>query len=188
MKQSEIIKLLSDRELKKQLILSQFLFLAASILLSYFLFDSLDDWLLLFEWDPKQLFIFGLLPGLLVVLFNLALEMVVPERHLDDDGINKRIFGSQSVPFIIVFSLLIALSEEMLFRGLIQTVFGYVFASLFFAFIHFRYLKKPVLLLSVLAVSFLIGYLYELTGNLLVTITAHFTVDALLGLVIRYRK
>ncbi|WP_404453206.1 type II CAAX prenyl endopeptidase Rce1 family protein [Oceanobacillus kapialis] len=49
-------------------------------------------------------------------------------------------------------------------------------------------MKKPVLFISVLLVSFYIGYLFEQTGNLIVTITAHFIVDFLLGLTIRFYK
>lgn len=84
--------------------------------------------------------------------------------------------------------MLVAIAEELLFRGVIQTTFGYLISSTLFALIHFRYLKKPVLLISVLFVSFYIGYIFILTENLLVTITAHFVVDFTLGLVIRFQK
>src|SRR5699024_11474282 len=59
---------------------------------------------------------------------------------------------------------------ELLFRGVLQTTFGYIPASVIFALVHVRYLSKPVLLISVLLISFFIGYLFEVTGNLYVTI------------------
>ena len=73
----------------------------------------------------------------------------------------------------------------MLFRS---TTFGFVFASVLFAFVHYRYLRKPVLFISIVFVSFYLGFLFKLTENLLVTIVVHFIVDFLLGLIIRKQK
>ncbi|WP_067725410.1 CPBP family intramembrane glutamic endopeptidase [Oceanobacillus damuensis] len=188
MKQSEIIKQLSDKELKKQLYLSQSLFILISILLSFVLFDNFSDWLHYFDWNVHEILTKGILSGLIIVLIDLAMIYILPKNYYDDDGINERIFSSQSVSFILFFSFFVAVSEELLFRGVIQTEFGYIAASLLFAIVHIRYMKKPVLFISILFVSFYIGYLYELTNNLLVTITAHFCVDFLLGLVIRLKK
>src|SRR5699024_10988980 len=85
-----------------------------------------------------------------------------------------------------MIALIVSISEELLFRGVIRTVFGYVFASSVFALIHIRYLRQPVLLISIIFVSFYIGYLFEIIGNLLVTMTTHFIVDFLLGVIIGY--
>ncbi|UJL48116.1 CPBP family intramembrane metalloprotease [Virgibacillus sp. NKC19-16] len=188
MKQSEIIKMISDEELKKQLLLSQFIFLFIGFILSIFLFDNLSEWLIYIEWDVHEIVYYGVIPGLIIVFIDILLMVVFPKRYYDDGGINERIFKNQSIAYIFILSLVVAVSEEILFRGVIQTTFGYVFTSVLFALIHFRYLKKPVLLISVLFVSFYIGYMFEITGNLLVTITAHFTVDFLLGLLIRFQK
>src|SRR5690625_3487599 len=97
-------------------------------------------------------------------------------------------FQNRSIGDIFLLALIIAISEELLFRGIIQTTFGYFIASLIFALVHLRYLKKPVLFLSVLLLSFYIGFLFKITGSLLVTITMHFTIDFLLGLMIRFQK
>ncbi|WP_044476910.1 CPBP family intramembrane glutamic endopeptidase [Oceanobacillus massiliensis] len=188
MKQSEIIKQLSDSELKKQLFLSQSLFFILSILLSGFLFDKLTDWQLYFQWDITELLFCGVLPGLLIVSIDVLFLFWLSPKYYDDDGINERIFGNRSVRFIFSFTLFVAISEELLFRGVIQNVFGYLIASSLFAFVHLRYLKKPVLFISIMFISFFIGYMYERTNNLLVTITLHFLVDFLLGMVIRYKK
>lgn len=188
MKQSEIIKMMSDEELKKQLLLSQFLFLFIGFILSIFLFNKLTDWFIYINWDINEIVYYGVIPGLIIVFIDILLMIVLPKRYYDDGGINERIFKNQSIAYIFILSLVVAISEEVLFRGVIQTTFGYVFASVLFALVHFRYLKKPVLLVSVLFVSFYIGYMFEITGNLLVTIIAHFTVDFLSGLLIRFPK
>lgn len=141
-----------------------------------------------FDWDISQIFFYGVITGVIIVGIDIMLIFIFSKKYYDDGGINERIFKSESIAYIFFISLAVAISEELLFRGVIQTTFGYVFASILFAFIHFRYLKKPVLLISILFVSFYIGYMFEITGNLLVTITAHFIVDFLLGLVIRFQS
>ncbi|MFZ3577055.1 CPBP family intramembrane glutamic endopeptidase [Virgibacillus sp. DJP39] len=186
-KQSDIIKQLSDHDLKFQLIVSQSLLICLSITLSYFLFESFLDWHYYFELSYYDFFYYGVLPGLIIVAIDLCLTLL-PARFYDDGGINQRIFRNRSVLEIFVLVLLIAIAEELLFRGVIQTTFGYILASTLFALIHFRYLQKPVLFLSILLVSFYIGYIFLLTENLFVTIIIHFVVDFVLGLTIRFQK
>ncbi|HLR66349.1 CPBP family intramembrane glutamic endopeptidase [Virgibacillus alimentarius] len=188
MKQTELIKQLTDDELKKQLILSQLFLIVLSLILSFFLFSTLVDWVQYFRWLPKEILQFGVFPGIAIVFIDLILMYIFPKRYYDDGGINERIFKNLSIKEIFLITLLIAISEELLFRGVIQTTFGYLFASILFALVHLRYLKKPVLLISVLVISFLIGYIFMLTENLFVTITTHFIVDFLLGIIIRMQK
>lgn len=187
-KQAEIIKQLSKRELLLNLYLSQFIFITIAIVLSIFLFDDLVEFLTLFKWDLGQIIIFGVLPGLIIVLIDLILIKHLPEKHYDDGGINQKIFTSLSIPQIFILSLVVSFSEELLFRGVIQTSFGFIIASVLFALVHFRYLNKVVLLISVLLLSFIIGYLYLQTNNLLVPIAAHFTIDFLLGIYYRLNR
>src|SRR5699024_498053 len=188
MKQNELIKQMTDKELKKQVILSQLIFITIGIILSIFLFEEMSDWLLYFNWNPKEVFYYGVISGLIIVSIDLIIMYIFPGRYYDDGGINEKLFKNLSISDIFCVTLIIAVSEEILFRGVVQTTFWYVFTSVLFALMHIRYLKKPVLLISVLLISFYIGYLFELTGNLYVTITSHFTVDFLLGLFIRFQK
>ncbi|WP_085992005.1 CPBP family intramembrane glutamic endopeptidase [Oceanobacillus senegalensis] len=187
MKQREIIKQLSDKELKKQLFLSQAILLGIAILLSLIFFNSFSDWLVYIEWNEKEVLLFGIIPGLIIVIFDLFLMKIFPKHALDDGGINERILRGQPIGFIFLLSIFVSISEELLFRGVIQTTFGYIVASVIFALVHFRYLTKPILFVSIVMVSFIIGYLFEITENILVTIFAHFTVDFLLGLIIRFK-
>lgn len=188
MKQSELIQKISDEDLKKSLILSQLLFLMLSLILSLFLFENIFDWFDYFHLHPREIIYYGVIPGVFIVTIDIILIKYLPQRYYDDGGMNQKLFQNRSIGDIFQLTLLIAISEELLFRGVLQTTFGYVIASIVFALVHFRYLKKPVLLISVLLISFYIGYLFEITGNLFVTITAHFIVDFLLGLMIRFRK
>ncbi|WP_200411228.1 CPBP family intramembrane glutamic endopeptidase [Virgibacillus salexigens] len=189
MKQSEQIKHMEDHEIRTQLIISQFVLIFISLAGSFILFDSFfRDWLRLFAWDNQDILYYGVLPGLIIVGVDLLLIRFLPPSYYDDGGINDRLFRNQSVTFIILISLMVAFAEEILFRGVLQTSFGYLIASFIFALVHLRYLRKPVLLIGVLLISFYIGYLFHLTENLVVTIVAHFIVDCLLGLVIRLKS
>ncbi|WP_099158391.1 CPBP family intramembrane glutamic endopeptidase [Virgibacillus ndiopensis] len=188
MKQSELIKHMSDFELKKQLIISQVILLVLSMLLSLFMFDQMSQWFSYFNLDSKEIVYYGIIPGLTIVVLDFLLIYIFPKRYYDDGGINVKLFKNRTVGDICFITLIVALSEELLFRGVIQTSFGYIIASTIFALVHIRYLTKPVLLISVIFVSFYIGYMFEITENLYCTIVSHFIVDFLLGLVIRFQK
>lgn len=188
MKQNEIIKRMSDKEITKSIVYTQIIIFSVSIFLSVILFDQFSDWFHFFEWDSWQIFYSGIIPGLLIVLVDLVLMYTLPKKYFDDGGINERIFKNRSIGSIFILTIVIAISEELLFRGVLQSTFGLVFASVLFAIVHVRYLKKPVLLLVIVLISFYFGILFKLTGNLLVTMTAHFVVDFLLGIIIRYQK
>ncbi|AIF43542.1 CPBP family intramembrane glutamic endopeptidase [Virgibacillus sp. SK37] len=188
MKQSEIMKRLTDKELRQQVVLTQILLLIGSYILSVFLFEQPLKWINLFQLDLKEIFLFGIGTALIILLMDLIIMLIFPIEYYDDGGINKRLFRNITFPSLLLITLFVAIAEEMLFRGVIQSSFGYIVASTTFALVHIRYLKKPVLLLSVLFVSFFIGYIFELTGNLAVTITAHFIIDFVLALFIRLKK
>src|SRR5690606_3920856 len=97
--------------------------------------------------------------------------------------INEKIFSNMPIWKIGLLSLLIAFSEELLFRGAIQTHFGFWIASIIFAFIHFRYLSNWYLLLNVSLLSLWIGLIYEWSGQqILPVIIMHFMIDFLLGI------
>lgn len=188
MKQADVIKQLTDRQLKTQLIASQLIFLVIGLLLSWIFFERLSDWFTLFSFKVNDLLLYGVLPAIGLVIFELILYQMLPKTVFDDGGINERIFKHQSILWIAFISAVVAISEEMLFRGVLQVTFGYWFASILFAVIHFRYLRKPLLFLFIFVTSFLIGYLFLITNNLIVTIVFHFMVDFLLGLFLKYQK
>ncbi len=180
-KQAEMIKNLTDEELYKQLLLTQGLLLTAAVIIGYFAFDDFGQFTVLLRLEGWPLWL-GFLAGLLVVAIDLAGMKYLPASYYDDGGINERVFQSLSVPRIVFLTALIAISEEMLFRGVIQANWGIWAASLIFAVIHVRYLSHWFLFLNICLLSLFIGLIFDSTGSLPATIIMHFVIDLLLGL------
>lgn len=183
-KQEELLRSLNGKQLSFHLYLTQIILFIIAIILNLIFFPDLSTYLLLFQWDSFWVSI-GILSGLCVVLLDIALMKVVPKSYYDDGGINEKIFTSLPIWNIILVSLVIAIAEELLFRGAIQTKLGLIGASIIFALIHFRYWKHWYLLLNVLVLSFWLGLIYKWSGLLLPVILMHFTIDFLLGLYIK---
>lgn len=191
-KYEEIIKELSDRELMFHLYVTQIVLLVISLVLGWILFDSFSSFAELFKWEDRHIWTIGGVAGLVVVLFDLLLMRILPPSYYDDGGLNERLFHNKSVLQIAIIAAMVSISEEVLFRGVIQTHFGLVVTSILFALIHYRYLFNWFLFLNITLLSFLIGFIYDVTGNLLVTIFMHFLIDFMLGTIIKlkstYRK
>src|SRR5690606_38739392 len=154
-KQKEIIDQLSDRELMINFYLSQGIILVTALSLTPFLFTSFSDLFTLFRFEKiGQVLFIGGGAGLIVVLLDLLLMKILPESYFDDGGINERLFTNRGFWQIIWIALLVAFCEELLFRGVIQTKFGLVAASLIFAIVHFRYLVNKFLFVYVVLLSF----------------------------------
>lgn len=179
---------ITHKQLKQALFRSQFFFFILAIFLSLFLFDHFSDWKRLFAFDPWEFFIYGLIPAIMIILLNLLIKYLIPKAYLDDGGINEKLFKNSTVLDIFMIAFVVAISEEVLFRGLLQTSFGLIIASTIFALVHFRYLKRPILLVSIVIISFYLGFLFKITGNLFVTIIVHFIVNFILGIIIRFEK
>ncbi|RXJ03903.1 CPBP family intramembrane metalloprotease [Anaerobacillus alkaliphilus] len=188
MKQSELIKKMTDKEILVNLYITQLFMVLLAFILAWFMFESWSDLFQLFKWDPFSIFILGGGSALIIILFELILEKVLPKGMLDDGGINERVFQNRSVAHIFLLSIFIAFSEELLFRGVLQTHFGIISASVLFAIIHVRYLNKIVLFTITVGLSFYLGWLYMITENLLVPIFTHFTIDFVLGCILSCRK
>lgn len=178
---------LSDRDVIRSLYLSQGIILAFAVLLLTFLPKSASVFSHLWQIDFKKIIGLGVVSALIIVWLETLFDRIVPEKWTDDGGINARVFQALSVPHIFLAMAVVALSEEMLFRGAIQTKFGFISASLIFAAVHVRYLKKPLLLISVIALGFYLGWLFLIGKSLLVPITAHYTMDVCLGLILKHR-
>lgn len=184
----ELINGLSDKELSFHLLLTQFLLLAVSFILGVFLFDGFTDFLDLFNWNDPLIWQVGTLAGISVVILDLTLMKFLPPSAYDDGGLNERIFRNKNIFQIFIITAFVAVSEEILFRGIIQTHTGLIISSVVFALVHYRYLFNWFLFLNIIFLSFVIGYIYMKTGNLAVTIIMHFIIDFLLGLTISIRN
>ncbi|WP_058307553.1 CPBP family intramembrane glutamic endopeptidase [Gracilibacillus massiliensis] len=185
MKQAEIIKQLTSKQLKQQVWLSQLLLFVIALLLTYILFNDLSTFWSLFNVSIDDLLLFGVGIAIVIVAIDVLIMKMFPSKWWDDGGINQKLFQEGSYFEIISMCFVIAVSEEWLFRGVIQTNFGIIIASTIFAIIHVRYLSKMILFLSVIGLSFLLGFVYEWTNSLTVVITLHFLIDVLLAIMIR---
>lgn len=186
-RQSELIKQMSDKELVLNVYVTQLLILIVSFILGYFLFDSITDLFALVDWFDKRILYIGGSAGLAVVILDVIMMKILPARLFDDGGINERIFKSLSTIHIFILTAVIAICEELLFRGIIQTHFGLIVASIIFALVHIRYLHNRFLFINIVVLSFLIGVIFLVTGNLLITIFMHFIIDLILGLIIKHQ-
>lgn len=183
-RQAKLVKEMTDKELLLNLYLSQAIFFFIAIVISFFHFENLDEIRSLFQFNVREILIVGGGVGVIVVLLDVIVYKIFPKDMLDDGGINERIFAKRSIFHIFIIALVVSFCEEILFRGVLQNMIGYVLANTIFAIIHFRYLSKPVLFFMVVGVSFLLGYLFLRTNNLFVPIFAHFIIDFILGVLI----
>ncbi|CAH0345578.1 CPBP family intramembrane glutamic endopeptidase [Bacillus sp. CECT 9360] len=187
-KQAEIIKKLSDKELHINLLFTQVILLALSFILGVILFNDAASFIDLFQIRDWNILTVGGTAAIVVIGWDLFMMRILPESFQDDGGVNERIFKSLSYPMIFVVALLVAVSEEILFRGVIQTHLGLFWTSLIFALVHYRYLFNWYLFINITLLSFFIGILFEVTNNLLVTIFAHFLIDFILGIIVKSKK
>jgi uncharacterized protein len=185
-KQGEIIKQLTKKQLTFHLFFTQIVLLTISFLLGIFLFEDWSTFGSQFRWT-SSIWTIGLTFGVIVVILDFVLMKYLPPGFYDDGGVNERIFSDRSTGEIALLAIVIAVSEEILFRGVIQFHLGLILSSIIFAVIHFRYWAHWFLILNIVVLSFWIGIIYELTGNLLVTIMMHFIIDFLLGLYMRFK-
>ncbi|MDQ0244277.1 membrane protease YdiL (CAAX protease family) [Bacillus fengqiuensis] len=180
--QKELIKNLTDRELLLNLYVTQAILLSIAFVIGVWKYDSFASFVGLWQWNSSDVWIIGGISGILVVALDLFLMKVLPQEWYDDGGINERIFRHRPLFHLFILCLMIAFTEEILFRGVLQVHFGLFWASVIFALVHVRYLSKVFLLVSVVVLSFLLGVLFSWTDNLAVTVTAHFLIDFLLAL------
>lgn len=184
-RQAELINEMEDKEVLFHLYLTQLMIIILSSIIGFFLFEDLESFFELWEWNIKEILLFGGGSAIIVISIDSVLMKVLPKHMYDDGGINEKVFKNRPIWHTFIICLLVALSEELFFRGVLQTHFGYLIASIVFAILHFRYLFKWALLLVVISLSFYIGWIYIITGNLLVTIFMHFLIDFVFALMIR---
>ena len=89
------------------------------------------------------------------------------------------VLGRRTVGECVVLAAVSAIAEEALFRGALQPHLGWVGASLLFGLAHFAPRRDllPWTGFAVLA-GFVLGALFEVTGNLIAPVVAHFAINA----------
>ena len=100
----------------------------------------------------------------IVVLVDLDINENIAGKYYDDGGLNERIFQKRSLFQIALIAAVVAIGEEILFRGVIQTHMGLITIELIFALcITAIYLIGFIC--EYIGLSFLIGFIYLQTGN-----------------------
>ncbi|OAB44249.1 CPBP family intramembrane glutamic endopeptidase [Paenibacillus glacialis] len=127
------------------------------------------------------------LAGVMLII-DFLVSRIMPEDVMDDGGINHMLFSDRPVWHIVCIAALVAICEELLFRGAIQYAIGPYWTSIIFALIHIRYLKHWIPTGWVFLSSYGLGFIYIQTGSLWAPIVCHFVIDLISGLVIRFRR
>lgn len=130
----------------------------------------------------------GLGLAAVMLLVDFILTHIIPEESMDDGGINEMLFKRRPLWHILLIAAVVAVCEELLFRGAIQHSIGPYWTSILFAVIHVRYLRHWIPTGWVFLSSYGLGYIYIHSGTLWAPILCHFFIDLFSGLVIRYRR
>ncbi len=88
------------------------------------------------------------------------------------------LFGRISFGAVLAGGLLAGLGEETFFRGILQSEIGWIPAALLFALAHVGRGGFNLFALWAVIEGLVLGWLYQLTGNLLVPIIVHGLHDA----------
>lgn len=140
----------------------------------------------------------GLSPGRNLAVGLLAAGVVIGISHQLTEHTRAgralarglaQLVGPLGMGAIVVLAAASGLAEEAFFRGALQPRVGIVWASLLFGLVH--YVPRPEFRLWTLfsvAAGFLLGFLFESTGNLVAPVVAHATINAVnLHLLVRAR-
>ncbi|WP_324717991.1 type II CAAX endopeptidase family protein [Carboxydochorda subterranea] len=135
--------------------------------------------------DPWQVLGWGTALALAVVMFEIAVATLLPDRLWADDGTNAYLSNLSHLHIFLLMALT-AVAEELFFRAAIQSLLvdwlssallGIPIAAVIFAATHVRYLKQPVLLGGAWAIGLALGLGYWLTGSLWTSVWAHFLIN-----------
>lgn len=177
---------LSDRLLLVNLYLTQGLALFIGLIVIFFQKRNLFFVLKLPKtWDFLY---WGAGLAVVMLLADVLISKIVPDESMDDGGLNEKLFKGRPVWHIIIIAIVVAICEELLFRGAIQHGIGLYWTSVLFAAIHFRYLRHWIPTGWVFLSSYGLGFIYEQTGTLWAPMVCHFLIDLISGLVIKYRR
>ncbi|MFO0746505.1 MAG: CPBP family intramembrane glutamic endopeptidase [Myxococcota bacterium] len=118
----------------------------------------------------------GVGAGLGVVGLTWLLRNVKALQHLK--GELESMLGAQTSGGIAVLAVTSAIGEELLFRGALHPLLGFWPTAILFGALHGGHSPRLWLwALFAMAAGILLGWLTDLTGNLLAPILAHLTVN-----------
>lgn len=170
---------LTRRDLVSSMAVTTVLLLLVSCLVLFFSqINILDHMNALIRGVPSSILDYALLifvPALVVGLEWLLFRFV-PQRYWYDP-LNDQLGKKFSLFELALFFAVGAVSEELLFRGVLQNLFGFFIATILFVLIHVRYLKRFFLLGVSLILGCSLGCVYLLSGKLWVVVLCHFLLN-----------
>lgn len=137
------------------------------------------EWLHLGE--PFYVFGWGTGVAIGFVVLLTILYRIVPKKWLVDDGTNDCLHKELYSYELAVLFFIVAVGEELLFRGTLQFIMGNVLSSVLFVLAHIRYLKKWLLTTCLFLFSLSLGYLYEISGTIWAVIWCHYLFNMILS-------
>lgn len=140
----------------------------------------------LWHFESASVWLWGIGMGMVVVVVDLTLSRLFPQFMVDNSGLNEKLFRNRAVWHIFLMAAVVALCEELLFRGALQPLIGIFWTSVIFTFIHFRYLAQWMMIVVVFFISLGLGGLLQITGSLIAPVVAHFVIDFTLGVLLRF--
>ncbi|MNS65524.1 CAAX amino terminal protease self- immunity [compost metagenome] len=123
----------------------------------------------------------------------MLLTLCIPSKYIDNTNKSYQNFSVSTIIAVMFFG---ALFEEMLFRGIIQSLL-YIFienhwiaiitTTLLFIGMHIQYFKKPIMLINITVPSLTFCWIYFETNNLLVPFLVHFLMNLGITLLFKYK-
>lgn len=180
---------LTSQQLALTVYMTQGILLSCGLVGLYWFYIRLGtSWYEMFTFaDGWSVVLYGTLAALFVIVVEVVLIAALPRGMFDDGGVNELLFRDLSGIQIICLCFVVAVSEEVLFRAVIQPGLGIWWTSVLFTIVHVRYWKKWVMIAAVCGISLLFGALIVRTGSVWTVVWAHFLVDAVLGYFIKKR-
>lgn len=140
-----------------------------------------DATLSFFTWPGWNAVLWAVFVAAGIIIASIAMDRYLPKRWQDDGSINEKVFGAMLPSTTILVCMIVGVAEEWLFRGVIQSLTGNFWSSLIFTLIHIRYLKKPLMVISVFGTSWILGLLFSHYQSLWPSIVAHILIDVMLA-------
>ncbi len=174
---------LTETTIVINLYITQSLILIIGMCIIFFQSQTLTDAL---KFGEATDFVWSAIFCAAVIVLNVALTPLVPEKDRLHDEMTSKLARRVPLWHLLIICLVVGFCEEILFRGALQYWLGPYWTSILFALIHVHYLKHWVLTGMVFLISYGLGLMYELTGNLWSAIVAHACYDFIMFIFVRY--
>ncbi|WP_373478557.1 CPBP family intramembrane glutamic endopeptidase [Geminocystis sp.] len=140
-----------------------------------------------------QALLFATVIAIGIFIASLIVAQIWQDYHRSAEQYLELIITPLVIPDLIWVAILPALSEELLFRGVMIPAFGYdlfavIVSSILFGVLHLSDIQNWPYVVWAIIVGFILGYSAYITGNLLIPIVAHGLTNLFSSLTWKLRK